>query len=110
MDDKEGDHDHATGLSIGGSFFVVLLKGTQRMDTTTALNILSAIGGMIRTALLYAGSFAYEAPAVYMNQQMVDDMLARNKRRQTLQRTGLVFLFAGFLLQCIAPLLMFVLK
>jgi hypothetical protein len=72
------------------------------MNLPTLLNILAASSGMFGSVLLYKGSFSFEAPTGYMNQGLLDDIAKRNKKRKLLQRIGMIFLFIGFLFQCIA--------
>ncbi len=76
--------------------------GAHTMNLVTLLNVLAASNGMIGSILLYKGSFSFEAPAVYADEKFLNDMAKRNKRRQLIQRAGMIFLFIGFLLQCIA--------
>ena len=58
----------------------------------------SAVCGAIGTGLLYRGSFALEAPAAFADDAFIADMVARNKKRQRLQRAGLSLLMLSFLL------------
>jgi len=62
------------------------------------VGLFSAALGAVGTLLLFFGSFAYEQPSVYFNQEMVDALRKRNKRRQRLQRAGLGFLMLSFIL------------
>jgi hypothetical protein len=62
------------------------------------LGLLSAVLGAAGTILLFFGSFAYEAPTVYMNEELLANMIKRNKRRQFQQRSGLILLLLSFVL------------
>jgi hypothetical protein len=62
------------------------------------LGLVSAASGAIGTLLLFFGSFAYEQPGYYMNKNLLDDMVKRNKRRRLLQRTGLGLIMLSFVL------------
>ncbi|MGO8738184.1 hypothetical protein [Rhodoblastus sp.] len=62
------------------------------------INLTAAACGAVGTFLLFKGSFAFEAPAAYMNKQLIDEMIARNLRRYRFQRAGLSLLMVSFLL------------
>lgn len=66
------------------------------------VSLTAAARGAIGTFLLFKGSFAYEAPAAYMNKQLIDVMVARNLRRQWFQRAGLALLMVSFVLAGVA--------
>jgi hypothetical protein len=68
------------------------------VTTTKIFGLLSAVLGAGGTLLLFFGSFAYEGFSPYINQQMIDAQMKRNKRRQALQRVGLAMLMASFVL------------
>ncbi len=65
------------------------------------INLTAVILGVLGTALLFEGSFAYEAPAFYFDDeyQMINAMNYRNMRRQRLQRAGLLCILFSFMLQ-----------
>jgi len=65
------------------------------------IQLAAAICGVIGTFLLYFGSFTYEAPAAWVDEQFLQAMVARNKRRRKLQRAGLCFLLISFSLTAI---------
>lgn len=62
------------------------------------VNLAAAASGALGTALLFKGSFAYEAPAAWANQKFIDDMKARNSRRAVFQKSGLSLIMLSFLL------------
>jgi hypothetical protein len=62
------------------------------------IQIAAALCGAIGTVFLYFGSFAYEAPPVWMNEAILQQMNERNRRRQENERIGLSFLLLSFLL------------
>ena len=66
--------------------------------TGRIIQLAAAICGVIGTLLLYFGSFAYEAPAAWVDDAFIHATVKRNRRRQRLQRTGLSFLLVSFLL------------
>ena len=68
------------------------------MTAAKVVGLLSAGAGAAGTLLLFFGSFAYEVPPAYFNQEMVDGLRKRNKRRQQLQRAGLALLMLSFVL------------
>jgi hypothetical protein len=45
------------------------------------IQIAAALCGAIGTVFLYFGSFAYEAPPVWMNEAILQQMNERNRRR-----------------------------
>jgi hypothetical protein len=67
-----------------------------------SLNLISAVCGCLGTASLYKGSFAYEAPAVWANEQFLKDMAARNLKRRSFQQAGLALISPSFILQGVA--------
>ncbi len=69
------------------------------------VNLAAAASGALGTVLLFRGSFAYEAPAYYMNKKLMEDMRDRNSRRMVLQRNGLRLLMLSFTLAGIAQFL-----
>ena len=58
------------------------------MTAGKILGVASAVAGAVGSLLLNKGTFGFEAPAVYMSQELVDQMTARNRRRLALQRAG----------------------
>ena len=69
-----------------------------RVTISKILGLLSAAAGAGGTLLLFFGSFAVEAPPVNMDDELLDRMIERNKRRQLLQRAGLALLMLSFVL------------
>jgi hypothetical protein len=55
------------------------------------------LSGAAGTAFLFKGSFAFETPSFWGDDQSLRDMNARNSRRFLLQRIGLALLMASFL-------------
>ncbi len=68
------------------------------VTATKILGLLSAVVGASGTLLLFFGSFAYEGFAPYYNKEIIDAQVKRNKRRQRLQRAGLLLLILSFVL------------
>jgi hypothetical protein len=68
------------------------------------INLLAAASGAFGTLILFRGSFAYEAPAVWADDKFIEAMKARNHRRSVLQRVGLSFLMISFVLAGIGQL------
>jgi hypothetical protein len=62
------------------------------------IQIAAALCGAIGTVFLYFGSFAYEAPPVWMNEAILQQMNERNRRQEN-ERIGLSFLLLSFLLE-----------
>jgi hypothetical protein len=63
--------------------------------------------GAIGAALLYKGSFAYEAFTPYVDAagKMVEEMKQRNRRRQATQRCGFALILVSFVLQAASAIL-----
>ena len=70
-----------------------------------AFALVSALSGAVGTGLLFKGSFAYESPAFWADDAMLNDMRDRNRHRQLLQRTGLGLLMFSFALAGVSVLL-----
>jgi hypothetical protein len=68
------------------------------MTAAKIVGLLSAISGAVGTPFLYRGSFAYEQPSFYANQQLLEEMGKRNKKRRQFQRIGLGLLMISFVL------------
>jgi hypothetical protein len=66
------------------------------------LNFVSAVSGMIGTLILFKGSFAFESFPFYGDNEMIDAMAKRNRRRSLMQRIGLLFILVSFMLQGIS--------
>lgn len=71
-----------------------------------ALSLLADALGAVGAALLYKGSFAYEAPAFYFDAQgkMLEAMKKRNERRQVMQRAGFCLILVSFILQAVSTI------
>jgi hypothetical protein len=68
------------------------------LSASKVIGLLSALAGAVGTAMLYKGSFAFEAPAAYASPEFVAAMSKRNRNRQLLQRLGLALLTLSFVL------------
>ncbi len=68
------------------------------MTTPQIVGLLSAASGAVGTLLLFFGSFAYEQPPYWMNDESIKAIAKRNKRRRLLQQSGLGFLMLSFIL------------
>ena len=75
------------------------------MDVANGINLASALCGMMGTWFLFKGSFAFEAPPVWMNHGMVRTISNRNSRRAIFQRIGLTLLMISFALQALPAVL-----
>lgn len=71
------------------------------MDLIKSLALASAVLGAVGTTLLFWGSFAFEAPPAYMDEEMIGAMTRRNKARRSKQRFGLSLLLVSFVIQAI---------
>jgi hypothetical protein len=85
---------HESAYHQGGAVTLTLAA----LSIGRCLGILSALLGALGSGFLFKGSFAFESLPVYMDGKSAGDLVQRNKRRQQLQRTGLIFLLLGFLM------------
>jgi len=69
------------------------------------VNLGAAASGELGTALLFKGSFSYEAPAAWVDEKFLADMAARNRRRAIIQKSGLSLIMLSFTLAGIAQFL-----
>ena len=69
------------------------------MTLIKAINLASAVLGMLGTIALYKGSFAYEQGFFY--DMDLKAMNVRNRRRQLKQRVGVALIGVAFALQVV---------
>jgi hypothetical protein len=62
------------------------------------IQLAAAACGAVGTFLLYRGSFTFESPGFWVDEALLQEINARNRCRQRLQRVGLAFLMLSFLL------------
>lgn len=74
------------------------------MNITKILNIASAAIGVLGTFLMYKGTFGLVMPGAYMNIALIAETNTANRRRQQLQKVGLIMLTISFALQGFAQL------
>lgn len=72
------------------------------MNITKALNITSAVVGIMGTVLMYRGTFGFVMSGAFMGTAADPATNKANNRRQLLQRLGLALLTVSFVLQGIA--------
>jgi hypothetical protein len=65
------------------------------------INLAAAVLGAIGAIILFKGSFAYEGFALYYgrDRELLEEQSKRNRRRQIMQRIGLVLILASFVPQ-----------
>jgi len=68
-------------------------------NVSDILNLASAVSGAIGTLTLFFGRFSFESFPFYANNEMIEAMRKRNRRRSFMQRIGLLFILASFVLQ-----------
>ena len=74
--------------------------------TVDWISLAAAALGATGTGLLYKGSFAFLQPGSFLlSQEMNRQVKASNARRRRLQRAGLAFLMASFVVQGVGALL-----
>jgi hypothetical protein len=72
------------------------------LSLSQCINLAAAISGVVGTAFLFNGSFAYEMLTGWTNKKTVDDLRKRNQRRWWYQHIGLGLIFLSFFLQGVA--------
>lgn len=67
------------------------------ISAAKTIEIISALSGAGGTFLLYKGTFGLVAFTPYVNDDLIRETAAANRKRQRLQRWGLGLLFVSFL-------------
>lgn len=67
------------------------------MSAAKIIEVLSALSGAAGTFLLYKGTFGLVAFTPYVDDKIIRETTAANRKRQRLQRLGLSLLFISFL-------------
>ncbi len=77
---------------------------TLHLSPDRWLNLAATVLGAIGAAILFKWSFAFESLSVWDDRAgtVSKPLIARNRRRQKMQRIGLALILASFVLQGIA--------
>ena len=81
------------------NLFMILSK------TSLFLNMAGLLLNTIAAYFLMKSTFGFESPATYMDNDLVNQMADRNKKRAQGQRNGFILLLIGSVLQFVAILI-----